>query len=205
MGLDQYLNVVITTDKSTSNYHEMRKIATKLNQIISKYGLNNPYDPYEEDDSHSTIELTPIANIDGFNTNVYKLFDVALSEAYYRKANQIQNYFEERFYDNGNDYDGDEYNNIVTKIDDYTLDDLLDRLYAIEQSDHPKQTADERFPTTDGFFYGGIEYDKFYFNANNKFKADLVRLQTVRNQINKELEQAGLTDYHAVLTYRSWW
>lgn len=44
MGLDQYLNIVITTDKTTASHQEINNIAQKLN----KEG-----DPFEENTSFS--------------------------------------------------------------------------------------------------------------------------------------------------------
>lgn len=88
------------------------------------------------------------------------------------------------------------------KIDDLTIDDIIKCIDNIESSENKEETAKEEFPTTEGFFYGSTEYDQSYFDTNNEFKNDLTELQKIRNEINQRLED---TDYHAVITYSSWW
>lgn len=41
-----------------------------------------------------------------------------------------------------------------------------------------------------------------YFVSNDEFENDLIELKEIRNEINQKLEN---TDYHAVITYSSWW
>lgn len=196
MGLDQYLNVTITTAKKTIAPERLQRTKETLNSLFKSHQVN---DIYTLNPEHPTVELNPVVNIDGYNTDNYELFHVNDTKRYYWKANQIQNYFEERFYEDGNDYDGDEYDNVVTKIDDLTIDDIIARINNIESS---KETAKEEFPTTEGFFYGSTAYDESYFDTNNEFKNDLLELQKIRNEINEKLKN---TDYHAIITYKSWW
>lgn len=196
MGLDQYLNVTITTAKKTIAPERLQRTKETLNSLFKSHQVN---DIYTLNPEHPTVELEPVVNIDGYNTDNYELFHVNDTKRYYYKANQIQNYFEERFYEDGNDCDSDEYDNVVTKIDDLTIDDIIARINNIESN---KETAKEEFPTTEGFFYGPIEYDDFYFEKNNEFKSDLIELQKIRNEINEKLKN---TDYHAIITYKSWW
>ena len=196
MGLDQYLNVTITTAKKTIAPERLQRTKETLNSLFKSHQVN---DIYTLNPEHPTIELEQVVNIDGYNTDNYELFHVNDTKRYYWKANQIQNYFEERFYEDGNDYDGDEYDNVVTKIDDLTIDDIIARINNIESN---KETAKEEFPTTEGFFYGSTAYDESYFDTNNEFKNDLLELQKIRNEINEKLKN---TDYHAIITYKSWW
>ena len=196
MGLDQYLNVTITTAKKTIAPERLQRIKETLNSLLKSHQIN---DIYTLNPEYPTVELEQVVNIDGYNTDNYELFHVNDTKRYYWKANQIQNYFEERFYEDGNDYDGDEYDNVVTKIDDLTIDDIIARINNIESS---KETAKEEFPTTEGFFYGSTAYDESYFDTNNEFKNDLLELQKIRNEINEKLKN---TDYHAIITYKSWW
>lgn len=196
MGLDQYLNVTITTAKKTIAPERLQRTKETLNSLLKSHQVN---DIYTLNPEYPTVELEQVVNADGYNTDNYELFHINDTKRYYCKANQIQNYFEERFYEDGNDYDGDEYDNVVTKIDDLTIDDIITRINNIELS---KETAKEEFPTTEGFFYGSTEYDEFYFEKNNEFKSDLIELQKIRNEINEKLEH---TDYHAIITYSSWW
>lgn len=199
MGLDQYLNITITNSKSTITPEKLQNVKEALNSLLKSHPVS---DIYTVNPEYPTVELEPVVNIDGYNTDTYELFHVSGAEHYYRKTNQIQNYFEEHFYEDGNDYEGSDYNNVVTKVDDLTIDDIIDRIDTIESSENREKTAKKEFPTTEGFFYGSTEYDQSYFDTNNEFKNDLTELQKIRNEINQRLEN---TDYHAVITYSSWW
>lgn len=199
MGLDQYLNITITNSKPTITPEKLQTAKETLNSLLKSHPMNYIYTANPE---YPTVELEPVVNIDGYNTDTYELFHVSGVERYYRKANQIQNYFEERFYEDGNDYEGDYYNNIVTKVDDLTIDDIIECIDDIESSENKEETAKEEFPTTVGFFYGSTDYDQDYLESNNAFKNDLIELQKIRNEINQKLEN---TNYHAVITYSSWW
>lgn len=199
MGLDQYLNITITNSKSTITPEKLQNVKETLNSLLKSHPVS---DIYTVNPEYPTVELEPVVNIDGYNIDTYELFHVSGAEHYYRKTNQIQNYFEEHFYEDGNDYEGSDYNNVVTKVDDLTIDDIIECIDNIESSENKEETAKEEFPTTEGFFYGSTEYDQSYFDTNNEFKNDLTELQKIRNEINQRLEN---TDYHAVITYSSWW
>lgn len=199
MGLDQYLNITITNSKSTITPEKLQNAKETLNSLLKSYQIS---DIYTINPEYPTVELEPVVNIDGYNTDTYELFDISNAKHYYRKANQIQNYFEERFYEDSNDYDGDDYDDIATKVDDLTIDDIIEHIDNIEASENKEETAKEEFPTTEGFFYGSTEYDESYFGSNDEFKHDLIELQKIRNRINQKLKN---TDYHAVITYSSWW
>lgn len=205
MGLDQYLNITITTTKATVTPERLQRTKETLNSLLKSHQIFKSHqvnDIYTINPESSTVELEPVVNIDGYKTDNYELFHVNCTERDYRKANQIQNYFEERFYKDGNDNDGDEYDNVVTKIDDLTIDDIIECIDNIESSENKEATAKEEFPTTEGFFYGSTDYDESYFDTNTEFKNDLIELQKIRNQINEKLEN---TDYYAIITYSSWW
>ena len=74
---------------------------------------------------------------------------------YWRKANQIHRWFVENV-QNGVDNCGDYY------VERNRLQELLD-ICKIVQLDHSK--ADELLPSASGFFFGGTEYDEWYFNG----------------------------------------
>ena len=203
MGLDQYLNIVITTDEKTANRNHINSIAEQLTELSSAYAFANRYSPVyiDENDMTSEFDLDPIYDVDGNATQRYELLNVKGQERSYRKANQIQNYFETRFYEGGNESDNEEYNCVNTKIDDFTIDDLLDRLAKINKNPTAK-VAEAEFPTTGGFFYGDTDYDEFYFEQNNEFANDLTELQQARDRINQQLAD---TPYEAIIEYSSWW
>ena len=73
---------------------------------------------------------------------------------YWRKANQIHKWFVDVVQE-GNDNCGSYY------VSRDTLEELLDICKQI-RDDHSK--ADKLLPTQSGFFYGGTEYDEWYFN-----------------------------------------
>lgn len=203
MGLDQYLNIVITTDEETANRNHINNVAEQLTDRIPDYSFANPYSPVniDENDLTSQFDLEPIYNVDGYATQRHELLNVKGHDRSYRKANQIQNYFETRFYEDGNEGDHEEYNCVNTKVDDFTIDDLLNRIHKINEN--PTETiAKAEFPTTDGFFYGDTDYDEFYFQENNEFANDLIELRQVRDQINQQLAN---TPYEAIIEYSSWW
>lgn len=74
---------------------------------------------------------------------------------YWRKANQIHNWFVETV-QNGNDNCGSYY------VSRDTLQDLL-KLCKEVKEDNSK--ASELLPSASGFFFGGTEYDEWYFNG----------------------------------------
>ena len=203
MGLDQYLTIVITTDEKTANRNHINSITEQLTELIPDYSFANPYSPVniDENDMTSEFDLEPVYNIDGYATQRYELLTVKGYERSYRKANQIQNYFETWFYEGGNESDHEEYNCVNTKVDDFTIDDILARIHKINKNPTAK-VAKAEFPTTTGFFYGDTDYDEFYFEQNNEFANDLIELQQVRNQINQQLAD---TPYEAIIEYSSWW
>lgn len=209
MGLDQYLNIVITTDEKTANRNHINSVAEQLTELIHDDSFANPYSfaslyspvYIDENDMTSKFDLDPIYNIDGYATQRYELLTVKGCERSYRKANQIQNYFETWFYEGGNEADTEEYNCVNTKVDDLTIDDLLNRIHKINKNPTAK-VAKAEFPTTVGFFYGDTDYDEFYFEQNNEFANDLIELKQIRDQINSQLAN---TPYQAIIEYSSWW
>ena len=203
MGLDQYLNLVITTDKKTANRNHINDVIEQLTELIPAYAFANPDSPFhlDKNDMTSEFDLEPIYDIDGNSTHRYELLNVKGQDRSYRKANQIQNYFETWFYEGGNESDHEEYNCVNTKVDDFTIDDILARIHKINKNPTAK-VAKAEFPTTNGFFYGDTDYDEFYFQENNEFANDLIELQQVRDQINDQLAD---TPYQAIIEYSSWW
>lgn len=87
---------------------------------------------------------------------------------YYRKLNSLQNYFESNFnIDN------------CEKVE-LTLDIVNDIKNLVDTviKDNTEESAIKNFPTTNGFFYGGTDYDKWYFNNLNNISRDMNELLT---------------------------
>lgn len=99
---------------------------------------------------------------------------------YWRKANQIHSWFVKNV-QNGNDNCG-EY---------YVSEDKIKELLSLTNkvlNDHTK--AESLLPAQEGFFFGSIEYDKYYFQ-------DLLN--------TKEILEAVLSDKNGEFYYHSSW
>jgi len=78
---------------------------------------------------------------------------VIFEVGYWRKANAIHKWFVDNIQD-GND-DCNEYS-----IDEEKLKELLELVNKVLKN---KKKASELLPTSQGFFFGSYEYDKYYF------------------------------------------
>lgn len=88
-----------------------------------------------------------------FSFKIGKLSDVRTLEMYWRKSNWIHSWFIE------NCADGvDDCREVYVYKDD--LKKLLDTVHEVI-TDHDK--AEELLPTKDGFFFGSVKYDEWYF------------------------------------------
>ena len=108
---------------------------------------------------------------------------------YWRKANQIHNYFVEKCAD-GEDTCQEIY------LDEEQLQELLDNCkYVLENKDR----AEEMLPTQSGFFFGSTEYDEYYFQ-DLEHTVDIVEkaLKLLKAQAEK-----GTYDYDIV--YQASW
>ena len=79
--------------------------------------------------------------------------EVKLQVAYWRKANQIHKYFVDKCAD-GKDECQDTY---------VGRDHLKDLLWRCETILKDRSRAEELLPSQSGFFFGGTEYDEWYF------------------------------------------
>ena len=101
--------------------------------------------------------------------------------AYWRKANQIHAWFVKNVQDGADDCGSYE----VSKAQ---LRSLLRDVNAVLRC---KKKADMILPTTEGFFFGGGEYDSYYFDDLDYTKA----------QLTDELKLGEAISYH----YQSSW
>lgn len=99
---------------------------------------------------------------------------------YWRKANAIHQWFVENV-QNGND-DCQEYDVSTEQLQ--SLLDLVEKVLA----DH--SLAEELLPTQEGFFFGGTEYDEYYFQ-------DL--------EETKKILMDAIKDNRGYYTYQSSW
>lgn len=88
------------------------------------------------------------------NINPEKVTTIVEEAGYWRKANQIHRWFVENVQD-GNDNCGDYY---VAKS---TLQKLLELCEKVKADN---SLAESLLPAASGFFFGGTEYDEWYYN-----------------------------------------
>jgi hypothetical protein len=89
------------------------------------------------------------------NINPKKVKYIIEEAGYWRKQNQIHRWFVENI-QNGTDDCGEYY---VSKAHLETLLELCEKVKA------DNTLADELLPGVSGFFFGGTEYDEWYFNG----------------------------------------
>ena len=89
------------------------------------------------------------------NINPKKVKYIIEEAGYWRKQNQIHRWFVENI-QNGTDDCGEYY---VSKADLETLLELCEKVKA------DNALADELLPGASGFFFGGTDYDEWYFNG----------------------------------------
>jgi hypothetical protein len=97
-------------------------------------------------------EKLQISGVSGFNVkNVYEIAEEAM---YWRKANHIHKWFVENVQSNKDDCGTYE----VTKEQLKSLHNIVKKI--IEKP----SLASELLPTQKGFFFGGTDYDQYYFD-----------------------------------------
>lgn len=112
----------------------------------------------------------------------------ATDVGYWRKANQIHNWFDklakEKGYENGVEN--------CARISVYK-EDLLELRGLCERVLENHDLAEELLPTQSGFFYGSTEYDEWYFRD----------LEDTIEIIDKTIKETNWeTDR---ILYRAWW
>ena len=102
-------------------------------------------------DNNYEVKVTKAGN--PTNIDPKKVKYIIEEAGYWRKANQIHNWFVENI-QKGVDNCGDYY------VDTDDLEKLLDVCEKVK-ADH--SLADSLLPSTSGFFFGNTEYDEWYF------------------------------------------
>lgn len=121
-----------------------------LDQYLTKKTYVKNWNHMSDDEKHNVT-------IEGKKSKQIKPERVTYIEeeiGYWRKANQIHNWFVENV-QNGNDNCGTYY------VEVGQLEELSENCKAV-LTDHSK--ADRLLPTQPGFFFGGTEYDEWYFD-----------------------------------------
>lgn len=156
MGLDMYLieEIYVGAKWGSNTDDEKVKFTVKRGEIMGKEKV--------------------------FEIPLNKISTVRLEVGYWRKANQIHNWFIENC---GNDIDDcrDVY---VSREDLLRLKETCEKVLANHD------LAGELLPTADGFFFGGTEYDESYF-------WDLENTIKILNAIDLSRDNTNDFFYHA--------
>lgn len=137
---------------------------------------------YEHNEVVGTIEIKKCGEVIPINFN--RVTEIEESIGYWRKANQIHNWFVENVQD-GED-DCDEY---YVELD--KLKQLVDLCKQVVEN---PSLAEELLPTCKGFFFGSSEYDEGYFT-------DIHDTIAMLEPVIEEMEQSK----HADIYYQSSW
>lgn len=172
MGLDMYLYLRKQEYVSAYTAPEKREFELAYPGIIVRNfpETAEPMDEKADDDRSITCNI------------LYKV-------GYWRKANHIHHWFVHNCAG-----DVDECQDIYVSLDDL---EQLETLCAQVLSDHSK--APELLPTRSGFFFGGTEYDEYYFK-DTEYTLKIVQ-QTIAFMTERDAEH----DYDWDVLYRASW
>jgi hypothetical protein len=180
MGLDMYLNKTLRVEGFKPEDYD------KVDNAVHQHLLR-------EEKPIETLDLEAATNLKGANTLLpalknrgsdtfiwYSIFEEA---AYWRKANQIHNWFVEHV-QNGVDDCG------TYEVSKEALESLLETAGKVRLN---TGAAEELLPTASGFFFGGTDYDEWY-------------MQDIENTISMMVEVLERTDFKTdILFYHSSW
>lgn len=168
MGLDMYLHRV----PKVASLEELRQLETRLSKayyagtleseletIQKEKGFKNPI-KYEEDEHIHTEAEYKKYNQEYHNPKIRLQIEVG----YWRKFNALHSWFVNTFQE-GED------NCQLSMVNPQVLKDLFEKLCNIS-----KENAEDILPTQTGFFFGGTEYDTYYFERVEELKQFLIGL-----------------------------
>lgn len=154
-----------------------------LNNTISKVEFLSCMTPFIKY-GFQRNDLSECLDLENQDDKIEKLnnfikYYCAREDMYFRKVNFLYKYFEDKM-DNTNQcwVDKEELEDIVN-----SCKEIFD-LYDENKEDNSKaiELAQELLPTTNGFFFGSTEYDKYYFN-------DLENVQYEFEKVLGDLEE----------------
>lgn len=149
MGLDQYLYAKKHTYRPTEYDTETQKTVKPLHSAL-KEAIGSDADL-----------LTGIGSL-----------HVEMQVAYWRKANQIHNWFVTKC-GNGKD---------TCQIIYVTRENLEELLALCKTVSLDKNSAETKLPTVDGFFFGSADYDEWYFEDVEKTIDTLTKVLTLSDE-----------------------
>lgn len=156
------------------------------NKVKGFVGMD--FEKLKEDDENIYKALEPYLFEKG---NYVHWMDITEDVGYWRKANEVHNFFVEKA-QNGVD------NCREHEVPKEVLEDLLDRCKEIitaykEKEDDWQIVAEDLLPTQDGFFFGSTDYDDWYID-------DIDKTITI---ISKVLNETDF-DTHSIFYCSSW-
>lgn len=177
MGLDMYLT-------KTKRVKEL--------QVEDYAAANNalPWSVEEYDKEGGLKKLCPeIEGIEQLDEVVYlkgenfKYMTIKQEVGYWRKANHIHNWFVEKCQDGIDECQ-------LTEVTKEQLEDLLETCYKVINK---KENPENALPTASGFFFGGTNYDQYYYDD-------------IKNTIKILEETINKTDWDKeIVFYQSYW
>ena len=118
--------------------------------LTGKRYMSKYFDPA---DSEKIAKVNEIFGVDGIEDGDYGAQEVSFRVAYWRKANQIHKWFVDNCQDGVDECQ-------ETYLSREQLQDLVDVCKEVLAN---KKKAEELLPSTNGFFFGGTDYDDWYF------------------------------------------
>jgi len=122
-----------------------------LDMYLSKKTYVKQWDHQSPEEKYEVVVTKGGKPVDGIKASRVKYIEEEVG--YWRKANQIHRWFVMNV-QNGNDDCGDYW------VDGEKLKELLDLCKKVD-ADH--SLAEDLLPSTSGFFFGGTDYDEWYF------------------------------------------
>ncbi len=184
MGLDMYLNRVVRVEEPEVLAKDKTKMTEdEFEQFIIKNKLSYRQE-YEDCDvpdliKDNSIAITVVDETGPFSAYVFDSEGVC----YWRKANQIRNWFDQKL--------GGVENCGVHPVNQKILQDLVDDCNRVLMN---KDLAEDVLPSQSGFFFGSTDYDEYYYY-------DLE--ETVKNvtEILEKYSEEELSNIY----YSEWW
>ena len=133
--------------------------------LSAKKYLSKYFDPADTEKSNA---INAIFGIEGEEDNDYGAQEVTFRIAYWRKANQIHDWFVKNVQDGIDECD----ESFVPREKLQELLELCEKIIA------EPELGDELLPTASGFFFGSTDYDEYYM-ADIKHTAE--RLKKILN------------------------
>ena len=112
---------------------------------------------YLEFDKDQVQDLQPLISKSHFENDWGFVYETLFKEvAYWRKANQIHNWFVENLQDGIDECQ-------LTFVDEDSLRELLELCKNVSEK-RSIEFSKENLPTTSGFFFGDVDYDEYYYS-----------------------------------------